>query len=826
MEPGETIALVDSLPTDRGEPLTVQISYEIIRLFSEGLYQSPHKAIEELVTNGWDAGARNVHVLLPRMGEDAPPLEDSLWVIDDGSGMTEKAFRLLWRVADSPKENIDIGPAGRPPIGQFGIGKLAAYVLAWRLTHISKSADGYRFTSMDFHDVIGRHQWDPNADPLSVQLAELTESEAMAALGEVRDRDPAAWDRMFGPKASKHWTAAAMSQFKDLFGKLQEGTLGWVLRTGLPLQSDFSIWLNGQALAPSRESIPVIFESAVGGPTDDAAARLNLKVSGTGILIPGIKGEIGGLARLFERPLTTGKAQQYGRSHGFFVRVRGRIINLTDELFGLDALNHAAWARFSMYVDADGLRDHLLSSREGVRESEPIAIIRSYLHLKFNECRKAFERQENDELVGIDIQQLLADAPFQLVRRPLLDAVRSDLDDPGRELYYVRVPQNMDEGDRAQWLAEFEAGIELGPFDRFSVVDQSPYAPAVEYDASTRELTVNQEHPFVSKVLAHSKDQTPAALIGSAEVLTDALLREAGVPTVTALEFLRSRDRALRYLAGGFEPDAKQVLRRLDVAPANKTAFERAVGEAFMVLGFAFQKRGGNMDGPDGVLDAFLGLQDQESANYRVVYDAKTSDQAKIPASKVDLAALWQFRMDEDAQHAFVIGKAFDGDGQNDGSLNRRSVNQALQGMPVTLLRTRDLAQIVRLHFRHGIPLTRLRQLFGCKTTIEASSWVENLTSELEAASAAIPLGRLLAGLEAAKTDALSAPNVHAVRAVDESLKAFDPPRLIAALKAVESLAGREWIEVAPNGDVKLHHGAPAIAEVVEKRLVDLGLGS
>lgn len=47
------------------EQLAVRINYDIIRLFSEGLYRSPHKAVEELVSNGYDAGAERVRVLLP-----------------------------------------------------------------------------------------------------------------------------------------------------------------------------------------------------------------------------------------------------------------------------------------------------------------------------------------------------------------------------------------------------------------------------------------------------------------------------------------------------------------------------------------------------------------------------------------------------------------------------------------------------------------------------------------------------------------------------------------------------------------------------------------
>jgi hypothetical protein len=51
-----------------GKPLgdiDVRLSYKIVELFSEGLYASPNKAIEELVANSFDAGAQKVAVLLP-----------------------------------------------------------------------------------------------------------------------------------------------------------------------------------------------------------------------------------------------------------------------------------------------------------------------------------------------------------------------------------------------------------------------------------------------------------------------------------------------------------------------------------------------------------------------------------------------------------------------------------------------------------------------------------------------------------------------------------------------------------------------------------------
>lgn len=44
----------------RATDINVDISYRIIDRFSEGLYSSPNKAFEELVSNSFDAGARRV----------------------------------------------------------------------------------------------------------------------------------------------------------------------------------------------------------------------------------------------------------------------------------------------------------------------------------------------------------------------------------------------------------------------------------------------------------------------------------------------------------------------------------------------------------------------------------------------------------------------------------------------------------------------------------------------------------------------------------------------------------------------------------------------
>ncbi|WP_162453685.1 ATP-binding protein [Phytoactinopolyspora mesophila] len=820
-------ALERELLDDSGssEELPVQISFEIIRLFSEGLYQSPHKAIEELVSNSYDAGARNVHVLIPRSGSDSPELQDSLWVIDDGTGMDASGFKQLWLVAESSK-NDQPALSGRSPIGQFGIGKLAAYVLAWRLTHISKKDGRYYLATMDFRQVRGRRQNDPAAPPVTVPLQEVNEERAQSLLAEIENRDGAAWQLLFGDESSESWTAAALTDFKDLFSKFRPGVLSWVLRTGLPLVSDFTIFLDGAALESAKEEGNLLLALPVGGKEDEQAEKLEFTITETGVQIPGIEGEVQGTAKLYETPLSRGKSLQYGRSHGFFVRVRGRVINLEDELFGIEALNHAAWSRFVFEVNVDGLREFLLSSREGVRESEPIYLLKEYLRAKFNACRAYYEKQKRQELVGLDIKLLLQDASASVLAEPLIEAVRQSLTASKQPSHYITSPTDIPEHQRESWLTEFEKELAKGPFDELEFQNVGPYDRLAEYNAADRKLIVNEEHPFVAKVISHSKNMTPATLFATSEIITDALIREAGIDPIISLELFSLRDRALRQIAGDQGPDPATVLRHLSIADQDKDALERAVGEAFITLGFRYDRRGGNRGGPDGVLDARLGFGDRQVEDFRVVYDAKTTASSSISVGHLDFGALWDFKLSEDADHGFIIGKAFQGQDDPESAVNRRT-SQGRGDRPMTVMTTAQLKRLVELHYQFGVTLIQIRKFFvEALTFAEVTEFLDSLEAELSTEQPPVPLRRLLHGLEREKDDPLSRPNIIAVRAQDQTLKAYEVERLAAALRAVQTIVGSRWIEVnEANNDVRMGHTADQIlAELDRRSQKELGL--
>lgn len=793
---------------DEIEKIPVPISYDIIRLFSEGLYKSPHKAIEELVSNSYDAGASDVHVLLPDAGdEDAPT--SPLWVVDNGHGMDVDGFRQLWRVADSAKADAGLSN-GRLPIGQFGIGKLAAYVLAWHLMHLSRVDGRYLLTVMDFHKVTGRQA--DNPEPEKVSLREVTEANARHLIADVKARDPQAWKLLFDQtNEPRSWTVAVLTDFRDLYQRLSAGTLRWVLSTGLPLQSGFKIYLDGQRVTSSKEVLK---------PIKSVPIDKNL---------PGI-GQVKGRAGIYEKPLTSGKSAEMGRSHGFFIRVRKRVINLEDELFGVRQPNHAAWARFMLTVEAEGLRDHLLSSREGVRDSATVREFREYLLSVFNQCRSAFDDWQRTHAEDLDLRLLVSDRPSPHIVDPLLLGVRNAAE-AGRESFYIRAPGDIADCDIPKWLDERRAEIESSPFDEPSFVKNGRHSNTVRYDPTTRKMAINLEHPFVDKLTRGGKHRSPAKLFAASEVMLEAGLQEHGVDCGGVADFLLSRDRVLRLTAGEAPGTMGEVLRLLRVANQNKDALERATGAAFRLLGFRYERKGGNQPGADGVLAARLGRHGdstEDERDYKLVYDAKQTDQPAVPADKVDPSSLEDYRAQEGAAYGFFVAHKYAGEGDREGKLNRK-MSQGPSGpfRQLSLLTIRHLRDLVLAHSKHGLTLTDLHDMFReCRTVGEVDEWIKTMKTRFVEQN--VPLAGLVRELEQLKDDKLAVPNVKAARVSNESLKPFPPSRLTARLRAVETIIGDRWLRVDESGDVFMHQTAEEILSELDRQIgvLDLPTGT
>ena len=91
--------------------------------------------------------------------------------------------------------------------------------------------------------------------------------------------------------------------------------------------------------------------------------------------LKGVNGEF----ILYEDSLVEGKSAELGRSHGIFLSIRGRLINLDDPLLGMEAFSHGAFNRSRIIVNADELDSNLTSTREAVKESLPFRQLKEYI---------------------------------------------------------------------------------------------------------------------------------------------------------------------------------------------------------------------------------------------------------------------------------------------------------------------------------------------------------------------------------------------------------------------------------------------------------------
>lgn len=740
------------------EKIDVRLSYRIVRLFSEGLYASPNKAIEELVANSFDAGARRVAVFLP---VDFHEQGATVAVLDDGEGMDAGGLRQHWLIGKSFKRELARLPMGRQQIGKFGIGKLASYVLANRLTHISKVSGKYYSASMDFKtvDEIGDEEVEPKS-PIKISLRELNENDAKQALKEWVGT--AAFRKseikLFGTGASRSWTLAILSDLKDKVYEIRRGRLEWVLRTALPLRDDFSIHLDGAKLEPSKAgkgrlktwilgkditALPKPAPSEIEATEDknqreDSDTRYALDSSAVG--------RFTGYAEAY-RDLLTGKSDDLGRSHGFFVYVFGRLINADDGHFGIspDELRHGTFGRIRVVVHMDGLDEYLQSDREHIRQGPVLDDAQNILRAIFNTLRSELEKADAGEDPGAKLARKLAGSPASLVRRPIIEMARAALNGDIKSRY-IALPLAKSKSERERIIAAMELRSEtpekfVGGLD--FVYDATSDDGLAVYDAETSRLRVNGLHPFVGAFFDEFTSKAsglPLEIFAMAEVLLESHLYQVALKQDQIDSIMNSRDQMLRY-------SAQESGRRTALITANalrnarndEDKLEIEVVEAFRSLGFDATRVGGKGK-PDGVAKAHLspGI-DSKPRRYAVTLEAKSKKKvgAKLKTKIFGVSAIARQRDEAHCEHAIVVAPAFDHTAGKASALAKEiaadRVNTSATGesRTITAIHLDDLARLVQLRPVKRLGLAKIRELFlTCSLPEQCKKWIDQVEQE------------------------------------------------------------------------------------------------
>jgi hypothetical protein len=750
------------------------------------MYSSPQKAFEELISNGWDAGANCVDV---RISNDLKAENASMSVLDNGTSMDEEGLRQLWHIAFSPKQNAP-EQFGRKVIGKFGIGKLATYVLCRKLTYICKAQDGkIRRVTMNYGDLDKQKgaATDSLISELQLEVFETTEAEVAQAFkavdsgeqilslinnGVSRPAGELSYDEFgapatsYKPPSAGTWTLVILSDLKPAGRQLKSGVLKRMLEAALPFGSEMAIVLNGKLLSSSKidahikkqwpigpllgvKSVEIIDEEAVADSEEPennegslpgasngkpSVKKVTIEIkSGTApvphVELPGI-GMVTGQVTLFDESISGGKSDERGASNGFHVNVLGRIVNQNDPSFGEENLSHAAWARFRMAVRADGLNSSLTTDREKLRESRDLKIFRAFLRSAFNKTRTLYDSDEETGMphggdVLVKSLGVLSLNPLRNVVSEILRTERASIPD----LFDESGIKNREE-KRRSWREETaeDIGNALGPV-RFERTEDDAF---VKFRISDSAILVNKEHPFV---VEHSRTRAEKELmrtIAMVSLLTDVYSLDIGVLATTLQSIREYRDRLLRFNAMQSRKSGTYIAKLLLKAQhesSESKQLEVVLSDALRYLGFEVEDMAKSGE-PEGIARAFstpTGIQptskDPNPPLYSFTFDAKSSKYASASTGNLNLAGITDHRKQAGADYALVVGPGFSGD-----AVDARCAQQKITPMVAS-----DLGRLLEYTVEYGaIPLTKLKEVFDIYEHTNVSGWVTALKDWLQ----------------------------------------------------------------------------------------------
>jgi hypothetical protein len=705
------------------DDIEVSVSYKIIELFSAGLYSSPNKAFEELICNSYDAMADIVSVYT------SPDLNSNnayIWVCDNGEGLNAKELKELWRIGESNKKQIIGSSNNRMQIGQFGIGKLSTYILARNLTYISKKNNKFLLATMDYNRI------KEDTEKIVLDEIEISESDVKGLIERytvVDGKNMVAFE-MFGDNAPTSWTMSILTDLKAKASEIQIGRLKWILRTALPLNPQFNLYYNLEKIESSKINAPIMKTWIIGkdditAQSLDAACTHDEENDTYVVDFLSLKG-VNGSFVLYEDSLLGGKSEENGRSHGIFLSIRGRLINLDDPLLGMEPFSHGPFNRCRILINADGLNDNLTSTREAVKDSKPLNELKAYIKKKFNsEIRKYYfdqeELKENKKSIGYRMSQTAYTTSKKPIYKFIEKFYANEINNP--LLIEKPLAENAD-ALLPQYEGEDEEGKQVIEVIEWGILDSQ--SPVAKLNLQTKTLTINSLHPYIANYSDSYRNTLPLESFVVTEVLTEAHLYELGIDESDINSIMKKRDETLRQLALSDKEGIPAAAQLLHDSVSNPTGLENAVYRAFLALGFEATKIGGNGT-PDGYAEAILGYTaDGVSKNYSLTFDAKSTSGPRISAGTAKLSGLKRHQSDYKSTYSVEVAIGYEGEDDSESAISKEAVQQK-----VTVMKVQDLARLLLYAVPKQLGLSKLQNLFEtCYTPAQVTTWVDSLVAE------------------------------------------------------------------------------------------------
>lgn len=698
------------------DQVSLDIDYEIIEHFSNHLYRSPNKAIEELVTNGFDAAATWVHVFLAgQFGKDA------VLVWDNGTSMDQAGLKNLWKLANSPKRNMPAatertietkGGIQRKVIGKFGIGKVASYTMGNKIAHLCKKGKDFLLVEVDYEELNDEltHKDGKYMSPIK----SLSETEAKQYANDYFSSAPDSFDACWSEDT---WTLAIISKLKNR--NLTAKRLSWVLGHSMPLRPDFTVLVDNSKVVPkllktgafvqtdfANDKIQATLKkeweqyAASGVVTGDIAfgTREGLDFTETSLETPFVSlpvlGEVWGKFLLFDEPIQKSQDEDEPRTHGFFVMVRGRLLNPDDDkmFFGSDP-DFGTFYRVQIILYADGLDEELMADRERVQQdtvrAQELKFVQKAVYRALGVMRSAREKEKADK--------------FSPVHRLPTFSMEHYIQPLSRILAKYHQPE-----------------IDFGVHDvKVSTKVLGENEPLAVWSTEDKGFNVNSRHPFYQVIRERTGDSQKGTAIlreyeslAVSEKLFEGYLYDLGLSEEMVENITTWRDGMYRALAKASRDPIEQLARELQDAsykPGN--TFEKAIARVLEEMGFKAEH-----DGASGKKDILM-VAPAGDRTYKFTFEAKAmkGHSDSLSNSEAEVGGAVRHRDKVGAEWAVIVSRKFAGFETNRVE-EPAIIGECTSARGVSILTVEALTKLLKAVDRYKYPLTELKEIF---TTLE-----------------------------------------------------------------------------------------------------------
>jgi len=365
------------------------------------------------------------------------------------------------------------------------------------------------------------------------------------------------------------------------------------------------------------------------------------------------------------RGMLTGKSDELFRSNGFFVYLRGRLINVEDGHFGIspNELQHGTFARVRVVVHMDGLDDYLQSDRERIREGPVLVFAQNILRAIFNCARQFLRTYDASQEPGAQLASTLAATSGSVSRRPIIEMVRAALQGNATSKYIGLPPED-------------------AKSERDSLV-------AIEATMSTRDQ-------YLRDVAAGSGPRTALAV---ANALREARDDEHRLEVELVAAFEKLGFNASRPGRKSAKDRGKDLPDGLAVAVLGGDGTGKSLRYSVTLEAKSTKKDGKRVPARDVQVSVIALHRDKFKADHAIVVAPSFST-----TQGADASVARQISQDRDATRAQGTPRT------------------------VTLITVDDLARLVRIAPTKRLGLTRLRELFAkCSLPEECRKWIDEL---------------------------------------------------------------------------------------------------